>query len=260
LERELALSATLRQPMDRITRREADTRVQLSEDYNIRIYGMGGINDMTLFIWQRALLLLAASLWVSLPGVAGDAVPYAIQSHPTDKLTVVGTLPKNIAIELAAFWQTTVVNDECATKIPVSHYLPEHQYMPKQAIIPVTLQARVDDRATWVTWRDLLKPGECGWQLSSIEYKADTSMAGLSGLPKTSPWSRISFVCLRDCVPNSPQTNDDASEPVHQYCKFSLLRNKDGMWNPCIFESNGKMWLGGWNPWKISTHIENQAA
>jgi hypothetical protein len=218
------------------------------------MYGTRKIGGTTFHICQRALLVLPACLWFLSPTLAGSALPYAIQSRPTDKLTIVGTLPRNIAIEMVAFWQTTVINKECATKIPVGQYLPEHQYMPKQAIVPLQLEERVDEQATWVTWRDLLKPGACGWRLSSIEYKADTSMAGLSGLPQSSPWSRIAFVCLRGCVPNSAQTNDDSLEPAHQYCKFSLLRHNEAQFNPCIFESDGKMWTGDGKPGK-SQHL-----
>ncbi len=209
---------------------------------------------MTLSMWKRATLLLAVCLSFSLPSLAGSAADYAVRSRPTDKLTIVGHFPKNIAIELMAYWQTTVLNEECTLKTPVGRYLPGQQNLPKVAIVPIRLKERVDDRATWVTWRDFLTPGVCGWQLSSIEYNADKLPAELSGLPKTRPTSRISFVCLRDCVPNSAQSNDDASEPVHQYCKFSLLRDINGMWNPCIFERDGKIWTGNGTPAK-SQHI-----
>jgi hypothetical protein len=201
--------------------------------------------------WLRAFPFLVASLGVLSRGSEGNSegrIAPETKARPADKLVIVGTVPKNIAIDMATFWQTTVVNDECATLTPMG------LYVPKQLNFPIRLVQRLDDRMTWITWRDLLSPGACKWQLSSIEYKADTSTGGLAALPKSSPWTRISFVCLRDCVPNSAQANDDPSEPVHQYCKFSLLRNTEAMINPCVFERNGRMWTGDGTPEK-SQHI-----
>jgi hypothetical protein len=199
----------------------------------------------------RTVLLLAVTFGVSSRGSEGTSRSVfhpEKKAHPADKLIIVGTVPHNIAIDLAVFWQTTVVNSECATMTPIG------LYVPKQLNFPVRLEKRIGDRLTWITWRDLLSPGVCAWQLSAIEYKAHTSTALLAALPESSPWSRISFVCLRACAPNSAQTNDDPSEPVHQYCKFSFLRNTQATANPCVFERDGKIWTGSGTPGK-SQHI-----
>ena len=187
--------------------------------------------------WDSHLLLLALIVAFTLFAAVGcsqAALSYQMKPDPSDKIVIVGTVPKGIAIELTVFWQTTVVNDECAPKQP----WPVGVRSPKQMNFPVRMERRSEDQVDWITWRDLLIPETCGWRLSSIEFKADRSKAELVAHTNASLWSRIAFVCLTDCVANSVRINDDDAKPVHLYCRFSILRRNDSKWNPCVFGSD----------------------
>jgi hypothetical protein len=160
-------------------------------------------------------------------------VHYELNRQPTNGITIVGTVPPNMGVEMTAVWQVTVLNDVCAPYQPQ----PAHERIRAIANLPVTLKARAGDQMTWTTWRDLLTPGKCGWRLIGLDFKADRSREALDRDKEHLAPSRIAFVCVdrATCPGNTRRMNDDPEELVRQYCKFSVVGMGTGASNPCIF-------------------------
>jgi hypothetical protein len=167
-----------------------------------------------------------------------------LNDNPSDEIEIIGTIPETVAIEFAAVYQTTVVNDKCAPTPTWLSGIPS----PKQITVPVHLDSRVKNQGTWIAWRDLLVPGQCGWRFRGIEYKADRTPSDFQAHKQFLITNFIADACLKDnvwhvdCPAGTVNFNDAESVPVHHYCKFSVLRDqKNGVANPCAFESDGKI-------------------
>jgi hypothetical protein len=157
-----------------------------------------------------------------------------LQSNPSRRLSIVGTIPGDITVELTADWQATVVDDICAPKMgwPVGIRFPKH------FSAPIPLASRDGSQLTWVTWWDAVKPGHCGWQLARIDLRADRSATFAEHVRSIAP-STIAFTCIASCPGPYPHANDNESEPVTQYCRFSVLHGQQGAVNPCSFSRGG---------------------
>jgi hypothetical protein len=178
--------------------------------------------------WLISAFLIAACTHDSSP---------ELNSKPTSVISIVGTVPTGVEIQLTSVWETTVVNNACAPKMS----WPVRTRFPKQARFPITLRRRSGSEAVWETWWDLLSPGRCGWRLAALEFKADRSAAEFAAHAADIAASRMAFVCLDGCVANSAVANTDPSQLVTRYCKFSVLGKSDLAQNPCVYGSDGRL-------------------
>jgi hypothetical protein len=184
--------------------------------------------------YSLATLLACALL---LHACARRPVQYELNPHPTDSITLVGTIPPDMGLEMTAAWQVTVPNEDCAPHV----FYPPDVRIQRVVELPVSVKSRSGDQAIWVTWRDLLVPGKCGWRLIGLNVRADRSQEALERDKAYDLGSRIAYVCsdLETC-PDSPRTNGNANEEVRQYCKFSVIQMKQGMSNPCVYGPEGR--------------------
>jgi hypothetical protein len=176
---------------------------------------------------RRSLGRFLASAGILLLTVACSRASPAppMNTNPSDKVVVIGTIPRNVVIELTAVYMTTVVNDECAPKQRWASGMPQ----PIVVVYPVHLDERVGDHAAWTVLRDLLKPGECWWQLAKFLFEAAHSMPDLVSSKSQVSGTIVADVCLsaRECPQNTARINDDVSDPVRLLCKFSFQRDSN---------------------------------
>jgi hypothetical protein len=177
------------------------------------------------------------SIIILMGGCHKDFATHDFQSNPTSRISIVGTIPDEVAIELTADWQATVVDDTCA---PLMGW-PVGVRFPKHFSTVIKMEGRSGGQATWFTWWDAIAPGHCNWQLTGINFRADSSASAFATHAGSIAPSRIAFTCFSACMGPYPRANDSESEPVRQYCKFSLLLGFDGMVNPCALGSDGTM-------------------
>jgi hypothetical protein len=178
-------------------------------------------------IWLISALSFAACTRVPSP---------ELNPNPLHGISIIGTVPTEVEIKLTAVWQTTVLNDACAPKMR----WPVGVRFPKVAGFPVPLKDRSGNETVWETWWDLLAPGECGWRLAALEFKADRSPAQFSAHAANIVASRIASVCIGACIANTPRANDDPLQAVTQYCRFSVLGKDEMGRNPCVYGSDGR--------------------
>jgi hypothetical protein len=183
------------------------------------------------------IVLSFSPLVALMAGCAKHAPPYHLNPHPVRTLTVVGTVPENLAVQMTAVWHATVLNDVCAIKMP----WPVGGRFPRLARLPVRLVERSGDHAVWQTSWDLLTPQPCGWRLWSLELQADRGQQPTASEPPQFLETRIAFLCAADCPPNSPRINDDASQAVVQYCSFVHSTTLNGKVNPCVYGPDGRL-------------------
>jgi hypothetical protein len=191
----------------------------------------GTCNARAVRFWALAVCSI-----ITLTGGCHDGFDtHSFKSNPTNRISIVGTIPAELAIELTADWQATVVDDACAPKMgwPVGGRFPKH------FSTAIKLESRNAGQATWVTWWDAVEPGRCSWQLIGINFRADRSATHFATHARSIAPSRIAFTCAAGCTGPYPRANDNESDPVEQYCKFSLLNGFDGTINPCAFSSDG---------------------
>lgn len=198
---------------------------------------------------SRLLLSCCAQAAFACFGVGcSPSSSYHLNSTPSDKVVVVGTVPNGVNVELTASYWTTVFNDACAPRMR----WPVGTRFARKSTFPVGLANRAGNQMTWIVWRDLLLSGSCGWQFASIEVKADR-VGEFAAHVKTNLPNTIagSAACLRSTdidfpyCPSTTRVNADDSIPVHMYCKFSLLgRNGGSSFNPCAFDNDGKIGVG----------------
>ena len=165
---------------------------------------------------------------------------------PHQRLEIMGDIPQGIAVELSADWVATVINDTCAPKMG----WPVDVRFPKHATFSIPIGSRSGGQATWITWWDLLVPGECGWQLTGLDLLEDKSASAMSAHAGGIAPSRLAFVCIRACVGDFPRANDNPSEPVLKYCKFSILKAGGIINNPCVYTSTGAFFGPNETPFK----------
>ena len=153
---------------------------------------------------------------------------------PKDRIEVVGTVPKNVAVEVTATWETTANFPGCMDTVPMVGSLPQ------RVRIPIQLGSQVGHQWKWIVWRDYLQPGHCGWQLREVLAYADHADSGLPVSRFSNIPNRIAYVCRKNdkCDENNWSANDDNSKPICLYCKFSTilhLPSTDAL-NPCAFD------------------------
>jgi hypothetical protein len=182
----------------------------------------------------RFLILISSFFPLFMPGQARSFQLLGPSENPSrkDKIEVVGVVPDNVTVEVETTWETTTNFPGCRRLVPLVGSFPKVVY------VPVQLGSQVGHQWSWTVWRDNFKTGNCGWQLREILTHSDKTVSGLPVSRSSNIPSRIAYVCRHnDNCEKDILKNDDTSNPVHLYCKYSVLRNVPknifGGINPC---------------------------